>query len=386
MVLIPEDHIQKARVSWHEARRKYESLGAKSDNEQARIQALHEWNATANDLFLKQADSFLATQPDNENSWNVTYAERVLNELAGHHAAVGKAATQLGLEPKALLPPFIKFKRLQSFVLAKEPEIAQSLRNRFITLGLPTYGFEPAGGLEWKRFSLGCALLFVAVGLMIWGFSLGTLTQDQRRLLVWLLPLASGFAVCAFAGSLSARTSHGIFVSAAGSFAIWTITFFYLFPESKLKEVTLAPQSFTPSEAASDVNIASVDIVRRTHTRMILGVIPNGEQYVTSFTLRIINKRQQMMRYCQGSFQYALVSGGHTAGGALMAGTLEDWYNGKALSSYFTLSRDLMSAYDFISFPTDDKLPRPAWLRVRVYDDHDFVSPWFDIDLSKVLW
>ncbi len=136
----------------------------------------------------------------------------MLSELADHHEAIGKAAIQLALEPKTLIPPFINFKKLQLFLRDKEPDVAQALRNRYIAVGLPTYGLEdgPPQNLEWRWFILGCVLLLFGVALVIWGFSLRILTPDQQRLLVWALPLASGFSASAFAGSLSAQADNWI--------------------------------------------------------------------------------------------------------------------------------------------------------------------------------
>jgi hypothetical protein len=96
--------------------------------------------------------------------------------------------------------------------------------------------------------SLAAYFCCFAFAIALWGFSLGTLTDDQRRLLVWVLPLASGFAAAAFAGSIFVQARNvvpGIVVTATGGFAIWFITFFYLFPERK---GSLAPN---PLPAAS---------------------------------------------------------------------------------------------------------------------------------------
>ena len=71
-----------------------------------------------------------------------------------------------------------------------------------------------------------------ALVVAIFGFSLGRLTEDPWRLLVWLLPLASGFAAAAFVGSVFVKARNfipGIAVTATGGFAVWLITFFYLF-------------------------------------------------------------------------------------------------------------------------------------------------------------
>jgi hypothetical protein len=83
-----------------------------------------------------------------------------------------------------------------------------------------------------KFFVVGIALLILAAGLAVWGFALGTLTPDQRRILLWALPLASGFGCGSFAGSIAAEGKGlitGLVVTATGGFAVWLITFFVLF-------------------------------------------------------------------------------------------------------------------------------------------------------------
>jgi hypothetical protein len=248
-VLKPEDHIQRAQASWRQARRDYESLGVNAENQRTRIDALYRWKDSAQDYFSKQADAFLIKRPRTGNSWNESYAERVLNELADHHATIGQAARQLGIDPRTLVPPFIKFIELQACLREKEPQIASALRNRFIEEGLPTYGFDEKTSqhLEWRWFILGCVLLLFAIALVLWGFSLAKLTWDQQRLLVWALPLASGFSAAAFAGSIYTQAQNwipGIAITVTGGFAVWLITFFFLFPESK---VTEQPQTPTPN-------------------------------------------------------------------------------------------------------------------------------------------
>lgn len=85
------------------------------------------------------------------------------------------------------------------------------------------------------RFAVGVFLLLVAVGFALWGFSKTTLSPDQRQILLWILPLASGFSATAFAGSLSVKAKGfwpGLVITATGGFGIWLLTFFFLFPKS----------------------------------------------------------------------------------------------------------------------------------------------------------
>jgi len=87
-----------------------------------------------------------------------------------------------------------------------------------------------------KFFGVGVALLLLAGGLAVWGFALGTLTPDQRKILVWALPLASGFGCGSFAGGISAKGKElitGLIVTATGGFVVWLITVYVLFPTAK---------------------------------------------------------------------------------------------------------------------------------------------------------
>lgn len=88
--------------------------------------------------------------------------------------------------------------------------------------------------MKHKDWIVGMICLLTTIGLGVWGFSLGTLTEDQRRILVWAMPLASGFACGAFAGRISVKADGVVpraVIGATGGFAVWLITFFFLFPK-----------------------------------------------------------------------------------------------------------------------------------------------------------
>ncbi len=83
--------------------------------------------------------------------------------------------------------------------------------------------------INWPWFILGCVLFVVAVVAFFWAFALGNLTRSQHFLLMWLLPLASGFACGCFSGSLSASGPVGnLTVAAVGGFAVWLLSYFLL--------------------------------------------------------------------------------------------------------------------------------------------------------------
>jgi hypothetical protein len=82
---------------------------------------------------------------------------------------------------------------------------------------------------NWPAFIIGCILLAAAIAAFFWAFSLESLSPSRRFLLLWILPLASGFACLSFAGSIKANGPIGtIAVGATGGFAVWLLTFFGL--------------------------------------------------------------------------------------------------------------------------------------------------------------
>lgn len=85
-------------------------------------------------------------------------------------------------------------------------------------------------------FVVGCVLLGFALALAVWAFYLGDLTPDQRAIVLWILPLASGFASGAFVGSLTVESRGylpGIVATATGGFAVYLMTALLLVPERK---------------------------------------------------------------------------------------------------------------------------------------------------------
>jgi hypothetical protein len=83
--------------------------------------------------------------------------------------------------------------------------------------------------IVWPWFIIGCVLLVVAIIAFFWGFAIRNITSSQYTLLMWILPLSSGFAVGCFAGSLNATGPVGQFtVTAAGGFAVWLLSYFLI--------------------------------------------------------------------------------------------------------------------------------------------------------------
>jgi hypothetical protein len=82
---------------------------------------------------------------------------------------------------------------------------------------------------DWRWFILGCVLLAAALIAFFWAFSLDYLSPSRRFLLMWLLPLVSGFACGCFAGSLKVSGPAGnLAIAATGGFAVWLLSFYLL--------------------------------------------------------------------------------------------------------------------------------------------------------------
>jgi hypothetical protein len=115
--------------------------------------------------------------------------------------------------------------------------------------------------ISWPWFIFGCILFLVAVVAFFWAFALGNLTREQHFLLMWLLPLASGFACGCFYGSLSTSgLVGGLTTAAAGGFAVWLLSFFLL-PNP---EIPIAPPSISMAfEKGTSIRQAAELITRR---------------------------------------------------------------------------------------------------------------------------
>jgi hypothetical protein len=82
---------------------------------------------------------------------------------------------------------------------------------------------------NWPWFIIGCVFLIAAIAAFFWAFSFEHLSPSRRFLLMWLLPLASGFGCGCFAGSFRFSGPYGsLAVAATGGFAVWLFSYFLL--------------------------------------------------------------------------------------------------------------------------------------------------------------
>ncbi len=88
--------------------------------------------------------------------------------------------------------------------------------------------------VRWALFAVGVICFSLAAGLALWAFNITELSVDQRLILLWALPLASGFAAGSFTGSVTVngQLKSGLTVGAVGGFAVWLITFWFWLPHT----------------------------------------------------------------------------------------------------------------------------------------------------------
>jgi hypothetical protein len=94
---------------------------------------------------------------------------------------------------------------------------------------------------NWQRFTIGCVLLLIAFFFAVWAFAKGELTSTQRMILLWCLPLASGFGVSSFMGGLTVQARGwipGTAIAAGGGFAVWLLSYKFL-PPPPTRPVTI---------------------------------------------------------------------------------------------------------------------------------------------------
>jgi len=178
---------------------------------------------------------------DREPAWFTDKGETAVNLLetiSTHYETAAIKAPDLKIPNAPPKPSRTAFAGIQRIAKTTNPKIAKEWRDRFVKLDLPTHGFDTDecskasdAPMEPRFFYLGCFLLLVAVGMGVWGFSKGDLTPDQRGILLWCLPLSSGFGSWTFAGGIIAKAKgwQGFVISATGGFAVWLLTFFFLF-------------------------------------------------------------------------------------------------------------------------------------------------------------
>jgi hypothetical protein len=192
---------------------------------------------------LCEYGTLASEQKDQNATWYTDRCEtsaNLLEMIANHYRTLRAWATDWGLDLASLRPSLTAYANMQRLVAASHPDIARKLRDEFVKLDLPTHGFDTDGSekfqqhkLDTRFFVLGCCVAVAALGMAIWGFSLGDLKKDQRFILHWIFPLASGFASWCFAGSMSAKTKgwQDFAIAATGGFGLWLLSNFLLFRE-----------------------------------------------------------------------------------------------------------------------------------------------------------
>lgn len=122
---------------------------------------------------------------------------------------------------------------------------------------------------NWPLFIVGCVSLAVAVGLAIWAFSLRHLTDDQYLILLWALPVASGFVAGSFTGIMRVTGPwKEIAFGAVGGFAVWLITLLVLpGPSASTQSLGISRFDFYDERHTSSdgLNVALTNISQRSN-------------------------------------------------------------------------------------------------------------------------
>lgn len=86
--------------------------------------------------------------------------------------------------------------------------------------------------------------------MVFWAFAIGDITPARRFLLIWLLPLCSGFACGCFAGSFRVSGPLGtLAIAATGGFAVWLVSYYLL------ARLDVSPQPPKPVPATSSFEV-----------------------------------------------------------------------------------------------------------------------------------
>jgi len=104
-----------------------------------------------------------------------------------------------------------------------------------------------------RYFVLGSLFAVTAIAMAFLAFQKGNLSDDQRQLLRWLLPIAAGFSAGAFTGAITLKSKVLLpaTIGATGGFTVWLLSTYILFPTQK------------PSAEDFDATIYLVDEIGR---------------------------------------------------------------------------------------------------------------------------
>ncbi len=209
-----------------------------------RLAAFHTWRKAGTEYFNAFDRRIVVgarSSADRDPAWRTDCAETaadLLRIIVLHYNTLFDACPDLELQGEAYRPTPGAFAGMQRLVRGVGPRAAQEIREEFVRLGLPTRGFDTSESekssphlLEPRFFIVGCVLTVFALAAGAWGFAIGELTSDRRSILLWILPLASGFAAWSFAGSIAAKGKglQGFAVAATGGFVVWLLSNYFLF-------------------------------------------------------------------------------------------------------------------------------------------------------------
>jgi hypothetical protein len=137
-----------------------------------------------------------------------------------------------------------------------------------------------------KKYKVVVGLFLVTIATLFaaWGFYLEHLSDDRRRILLWVLPLASGIGAATFAGGIAARFEGlvpGMLITATGGFAVWSLSFFFLFPDSSPPKPGTSFEITFPHELSFDRAMRNVS----RHVNATIVLLPTCQEVAKSATV-----------------------------------------------------------------------------------------------------
>lgn len=88
---------------------------------------------------------------------------------------------------------------------------------------------QPRNPFFYLYLGVGAAFGALTFGVFIWAFALGTLTEDRRFLLMWLLPIGGAIAAGAFSGTMTLTANwQYLAITATGALAVWAGSYLFL--------------------------------------------------------------------------------------------------------------------------------------------------------------
>jgi hypothetical protein len=173
----------------------------------------------------------------------------------------------------------------------------------------------------------------------------------------------------------------GVAGAIVGAIALWPI----FFPAPPPPPPSISTVLLKQATENPGLYIADADVETEVFKQYVLWFIPAGADNFYIFNITIRNTERVPRESCYVVTQYATEAGHGEA--LLFMGNWPDWY-GKGVAPDFKLPGDPAFSRKFFTQPDPEALRRLEWARIRVVCQlpNVQISPWHDVDLSRVRW